>query len=393
MKNVFFISALLYLLIGLATILLGWKGSDKDWIVSASVNFFSFNAYAPIYRVISLAPPLGMGVVYPPLLLLLVNMVINVGGWLGWTIEFVANMYSLLLFLADIFNVYLIISFFKQNNQKIYQKNINLVILTLFFSGYFLYTSGFMGHPETLVILFALLGIKFLRKKAFFLCGIFFGLAFISKQATLFIFAPVFFYLIFQKRKLRNIITVMSGILVVSLPMLLPFFIAHPFEVWYGIVGFNQPLIIRGPNIWWFTEAVLNRGSHLSWVGNYLKIIANPLLIILVSWLMAFFIKRNKIKPESPNFFGLIVLSLLTYHIFAKYIAFYNFLPAFVFVMIWDTVRNKDYFPSVGIVYAFVVFGVNFIDFPLRDLATLLANLALFFYLIHYFVSNKFVRN
>lgn len=392
MRIVFSLSAL-YLLLGLAAILLGWKNADKDWVVSAALNFFSLNVYDPMYRVVSLAPPLGMGVVFPPLMLLLVNMVINVGGWFGWTKEFVANIYSLPLFLVDILNVFLIISFFKQKGLKINQKNIHLVILTLFFSGYFLYTSGFMGHPETLIILFALLGIKFFRKKAIFLGGIFFGLAFLAKQTTFFIFAPVFFYLIFHKRSFVNIIKLTNGILVVSLPMLLPFFIAHPFETWYGLVGFNQPLIIRGPNIWWFMEAIFIKVLHLNWISSYLTIIANPILLILVICLAVFFIKRHQIKLKSPNFFGLIALSLLTYNIFGKYIAFYNFLPTFVFIMIWDTLSSKGHFPAVGIVYAFLVLSVNFINFPLRDLATLLVNIALFFYLIHYLVSDKLAHN
>lgn len=381
-KTIFLTSAVFYFLIGLVSGLLGWRSLDCNWLVGIAYHLFTLDPYSHD-RLISVAPPLGLGFGFTPLLLFLIAPFIILGKQFGWTGHFIAKIYGLPLLLIDILNIYLIIKIISQYRPRISKSNLNLIILILFFSGYFLFASGSMGHPETLVLFFSLLGIRVLRDKKHLISGILFGLALSAKQSAAFIIIPIFFYLLFQKNGFRPAFKFGAGSIAIFLLIVMPFFIAHPAETWYGIFGANQRLVIRGPNIWWFIEAFSRRILNLGWVNQFLIRIANPVLFGLTTLLSIILTSRKKIKIEDPSLFGLISASLLSSSILAKWLSFHHFLLGFAFVIIWDTIRSKEGFPAFGVTYAFLLLAATFSGNPLWQLMVLLINIGAFVYLCY----------
>lgn len=378
-KIIFVISAIFYLLIGLLSGFFGWRNSDTGWIASVA-SLLTLDPYSS-YRLIGVAPPLGAGFVFPPLLLFIVSPFIILGRQFGWTNEFTAKIYGLPLFLVDIFNIYLIMKIILYYRPKIPPSNLNFIILVLFFSGYFLFTSAFMGHPETLVVLFSILGINSLLKKKFYKCGIFFGLSLLAKQSAIFIIIPVLFYLLIQERDYRYLLKVLGATVGAFLLPILPFFITHPVNTWYGIMGFSQKLIIWGPNFWWFIGVLSRNSWERKSIEQFLITVANPFLFGLVILMSVIILLQKKIDIKNPNFFGFISASLLLFAIFSKYLSFHHFLPGFVFIMIWDTLRSKVGFPVFGVTYAFLLFTANFIGNPFWQPLVLIINILGFIYI------------
>lgn len=378
-KIVFGISAVTYFLIGLFSGFFGWRNSDTEWLVAVASYLFTFDPYS-YYRLIGIAPPLGAGYIFTPLLLFLISPFIALGHQVGWTNEFIARIYQLPLFLVDIFNIYLIIQLINYYRPKIPKSNINMIILVLFFSGFFLFTTGYMGHPETLVIFFSLLAIKSLRQKQYIKGGIFFGLALFTKQSSVFILIPIFFCLYLKQGGLQRLFKFLMATITTFLLLMAPFLITHSANTWYGVAGVTQSLIIWGPNIWWFIDAFSRIILHLSWVNQLLVKIANPVLLGLTILSSLIFLRHKKIKIGDPSLFGLISISFFLVNIFSKYLSFHHFLPGFVFVMIWDSIRRKEGFPIFGVTYAFILFVANFIGNPLWQLFILIINVWGFIY-------------
>lgn len=387
-KTVFLTAALFYLLIAFASGFLGWRNPDCGWIVAVASRLFTLDPYSH-YRLISIAPPLGQGFSSPPLLLFLIAPFIILGQNFGWTNDFMAKIYQAPLHLIDILNIYLIIKIAREYRPRISKLNLNLTILILFFSGYFLFASGFMGHPETLVLLFSLLGIKFLRYKKLLLSGIFFGLALLAKQAAIFILIPIFFYLLFAKDGFRHALRFGVGVAFAFLLVISPLFIANPADTWYGIVEGNRRLIIRGPNIWWLIESFSRRILNLSGASQVLIKIANPILFGVIILLSIIFLSRKKFKIEDSSLFGLISASLLLSSIFAKWVSFHHFLLPVVFIILWDTIRSREGFPAFGVSYAFALLAANFIGNPFWQLMILVINMGAFAYLSYSLVLLK----
>lgn len=366
-KTIFIASAALYFLIGSLSIFSGWGlYTDSGWVVGISAELFTSGLYKA-WRLIDIAPPSGLGLGWTPLLPSLIYPLTILGKQFSWSYGFIAEIYRVLLLGVDIINIYLIVQLVSRRRSKISDLNLCLIILVLFFSGYFLFASGFVGHPETLVLLFSLLGLKPLRQQRFLTSGFFFGLALSAKQSALVILIPVFFVLFFQKNGVWPIFKFLTGTIATFLLILFPFLITHPQDVWYGIVEANMARIIRGPNIWWLTEIPFRRFWHLDEVIFALRRIAN--LVLLASLILLSVISsRKKVKFDELNLFGLIAAASLLFNILNKWVSFQHFLLSFVFVFIWDSLRNREGFPVFGTTYAFLLVVANFLGNPLWQL-------------------------
>ncbi|MDP3998517.1 MAG: hypothetical protein Q8P89_02780, partial [bacterium] len=163
--------------------------------------------------------------------------------------------------------------------------------------------------------------------------------------------------------------------------LMAPFFITHPANTWYGIVGFSQYLILRGPNIWWLIDAFSRIILNVDWVNQLLIKIANAALLIVAIFVSITLLKRKKVKFDDQGLFGLISITLLLFNIFSKWISFHHFLLSFVFVILWDTLRTKEGFPVFGVTYAFSLVVASFIGNPLWQLWVLGINILAFVYL------------
>ncbi len=221
---------------GILSGLLGWKGYDCAWIAHIASDLPNLDIYSHNI-LIHLAPPRGIGFIFPPTLLFLVYPFVYLGQVFSWSEEFVSRVFSIPLFLFDIANVFLVVKIII-DNKKIKDVYINSIILILFFSGYFLYTTGYDCHPETLVIFFSLIGINLFFKRKIFLSSILLGLALSSKQIAVFIILPLLFYLIKRKTKFKIIVLFIAGIALSFISIILPFLINNFDDTYYGIYGF-----------------------------------------------------------------------------------------------------------------------------------------------------------
>lgn len=384
----FFIFSIIYLLIGVGSGFVGWRSGDCEWIRETAGHIFDLEPYSHNY-LINIAPPNGIGYGYPPLLLFVISPFITIGDFFGWTSQFITRNYNILLFLVDIANIYLIVSFIKANKPKILEKDLQSISVILFFSGFFLYTSGFSCHPETLVIFCSFLGLHFLRKENFIMSGMLFGLAFSSKQVAVFIIIPVLFYLLFNQKSKLAILKFLLSILLTILFLILPFLVHDFHTTIYGIFGYTSDLIIRGPNFWWFI-LTLQKILHFQVISiEMLRANANFVLLGMTCISSFILLFRRKTEISESYFYGVILLSLFTYSVFAKWLSFHQFLIVFVYFIIWDTLRNKGNFPAIGVAYAFILFAANFTNSAIWQLEIFLINLIFYIYIVRSLLREK----
>lgn len=92
-KNVFLIAAFLYFSLGLISGLWGWRNPDCEWLTKIGCYLFTLDPYSH-HLLISIAPPLGQGIGFPPLLLFLIAPFIILGRNFGWTTDFIAKNFT-----------------------------------------------------------------------------------------------------------------------------------------------------------------------------------------------------------------------------------------------------------------------------------------------------------
>lgn len=250
----------------------------------------------------------------------------------------------------------------------------------LFFSGFFLYTSAYMGHPETLVLLFSLLGLFSLKKEKYYSTGLLFGLAFAAKQSAFFIFFPILIFLFFKKNNLRNFAKVTLGSIFSSVTVFLPFLIKDFNNTWYEIFVQNQKLIINGPNFWWLLDAFIQKGFGLKNINEILVSIANPILFLIIAVTSVFLVVKNNINKTDDQFFGLIAFSVMLSFLFSKWLSLHHLLLGFVFIIIWDTLRTKG-FPTFAVYYSLVLMVSYSSNNPLWQFMVLLTNIIALVYI------------
>lgn len=140
--------------------------------------------------------------------------------------------------------------------------NEKIALLSAFFLAFsptFLFYSSTIltGIPSTF---FALLSIYFLIKKNYFSTGLFLALSFITRFLQLFILIPIIFALVkYNKKKLRKIMGLVYGFLIISLPYLVlnTFLYKNPlyppllqiFMTQYTGWAFHQPLSFYSINL------------------------------------------------------------------------------------------------------------------------------------------------
>ncbi len=386
-SGVFGVTAILYFMVGTLANLMGWQHQDKAWLVALSHYLPTFDPWSHL-RIISIAPPNGAGYCCPPLLLLLIYPFVIIGGKLGWSQELVTQVYSSSLFLVDIATIFLITKIIKKFRPTLSTSTINTVIILLFFSGFYLFTSGFMGHPETLVVFFSLLAIQTLDIHRYWLAGLLFGIAFAAKQSAIFIFLPI--WMLLANRNLNNSIRLGIATSLTFLAFVAPFFLIYPRETWYGIIGYTQQMIIRGPSLWWFIDAISRRVLLINTFSEPLTILANTILLATITTLSILYIKLRKGTSDKLEIYGLTTLILLASNILSKWVFFRHHLPGFVFLMLWDTLRRKNHFPAFATTYAFLIFVSFFIYNPLWEFAVLSINIIAFAVVFHsLFKGNK----
>lgn len=367
---------------------MGWQSEDARWHIAATQLIETFSSYSSEHRLQEIAPPTGAPIGYPPLFLFLSYPLVLAARLVGLADSWFLSRYTWLLYGVDIASIYITVSTIRRLRPDLSPLYLKIITLLLFFSGYFLYASGYIGHPDTLVLLFLLLGVNFVQKSKFFSSGIFFGLALATKQLTIFAIIPTFFYLYFQKEK-RSTLYWSLSLLFIFILAASPFLINNFSDFWYGLVGFTSLLKIEGPNFWWFMNALISRlPGGLSFTNLFVHTanIAVLLLSVLVSCMFAYHLRREK----KTHLYGLFAVNFFIFTIFGKWTSWHYFLYHFVFLLLWDIEASKGQtFPIVWVVYSLVILSLQFVGTPLWQIALFMTQFFLFLYLLLKLTNTK----
>ncbi len=380
-RLMFLVCAIFYVLIGVSSNYFGWVSEDARWNVEAAKLLPSHEFYAEAYRLSQAAPPYGAPIGYPPLLLYITYPFVLLGETFGYQTQEIARWYIGSLYVVDCLVIYLVLNLVRKLNPFLSVSYFVSIMLILFFSGFFWYTTGFIGHPEILVLLFSLLAIGELVKKIrinFVKIGIWLGLLLGAKQTAIFIEIPILLY-IWYRYKFSTVLLTSITTSFIFLLILLPLLVTNFPDTIYGVYGYTKYLIIQGPNWWWFADAILKKvfgiftglTFTIPWI-NYITISGSVIMTVL-------FLRAKK-TLNLTLLLGLLVLNWLWFCIAGKWVSFHYFSIGMIFLLLWESANERD-FPMVWVSYTAVLLAANFSLLPVWQPLILLVNTTYFIYI------------
>ncbi len=178
---------------------------------------------------------------YPPLLINILAGLYNIFGYNSWVLKIFA--WSTFL-INDILIFLLLRKFFKKAVFPIIGLAIYIVLQPIL--------EGNMVWPDLIMVPFLLSGFLLLLNKKYFLAGLSFALALMTKQTAIFYIGCSIIYLVFSETNLKKIINFFAGILVVIMPFILSLIyqnslneflnwtIIYPSKYWTSFPGYVQ---------------------------------------------------------------------------------------------------------------------------------------------------------
>lgn len=381
LTKIFIILNLVFVIIGFGSNLLGWISDDAKWNTGAALRLPTLDPYAPDTRLVDVAPPLGSPIGYPPLLLLLTYPLLYLEKEFDLDVYQGTVFYKIWLYLADAASVWLIVLMLMKYYPRIKTQQLAVIIFWLLFSGPMFYATFYIGHAEPLVLFFTLASIYTItsivnnRTGVFNIIksALFLGLSLASKLSAVFIIIPVIYYLLLHNLKLKQIIIFLLTIFLVFMALLGPFLINNYENVYYGVFGFVDKLIIQGPNLWWLIFSLMKNFTNANFLHGTLINIANPILMIVMLFSVLFAFTR-KTPDKILKLLTALCLSVFTYSIWGKWTSYHFFLLNMVFLLLWEIRRFKTGAPIYWQIYTLSVTVFTFIGTPMWQLIILLIN-------------------
>lgn len=183
---------------------------------------------------------------------------------------------------------------------------------------------GNMVWPDLVLITPILFATWSLLNKKYLFAGIFLGLALLVKQTAVFYIAGSCFYiLLLEKNKIINLVKIIFGVLVLSLPFISNLFFQHSF------LDFINWTIIYPSKYWTKFPGYVELSPTLK---------ENAILLVLFLPLAFLILKANKkIFTDKPFLllFGFLLCGMLG--VYPRF-SFFHFQPALVFLVILLTV-------------------------------------------------------
>lgn len=361
-----FFCAIFYVVIGFGSNMMGWVSEDTRWQAIIAKNTLQLTPYTSTTS--SADPGLLSG--QTPAWLTLMGLYVRSLEIVGVASAGIPSYFTLPFYFVDILLVVLLSKTIKSMQPTIEKEILWTIIGILFFSGFLLHTSGYSSHTESLVVVLIILGISNFRAKKIVKTGFLLGLAFLVKQTSLVLLWPLFIY-IYQKQRtaikkisFTFLLTVFSG--------LAAFFIHKPLDTWYGIAVNKLYLTVSGPNIWWLLDSILSRIFKLD-VATYIAVPSILLTIIVITYSSCKYFNIDRPVTKSDNIWKALVVASFAFSIFGYWTWFRYFLFNFIFLLLWEVERQKD-FPFIWATYSFILFALQFLGFPVWQLAILCLN-------------------
>lgn len=239
-------------------------------------------------------------------------------------------------FMSVLFALFSTLSFYKLLSLYFPEKtSILATLLFSVFSNVYVLTQGdnliesYMIPMVILSVFFFVTGQRTNSRKKLLFSGIFSGLAFLFKQVGILPFAAVFLYLLFKRERIRDVIVLLVGNLIILLPMMM-------------IVLYNSNLSNFIDAVFLYNFLYARQGYTLSSIAQSLYYILHVIFASLLLWVLAIIglISRRKFK-DSSLFMTLLIFSALGAFLGGRFAFSRNY---FLLVLPW-----LGFFATVGL--------------------------------------------
>jgi hypothetical protein len=337
------VAGLLYVVIGMASRAHAYNQPDAAWYLYACQRILdgSLDIWSRLGEVWA-APPLGMALTYPPLAPLLLAPWVAAGQALGLTETGLHVLIGLPMLLGDVALAYLFSTSaayipgssprrmktspaglealagqvvnattrlnplgWNGGRRSSEHETRRLVIFLLCLLTFVVpFSSAYMGHHETFVVLLILLAV---RANSLTVSGIFWGLAIAAKQTAAFAYVPFVLLLlknVWQERRPAFGELLRFALLSVGIPvaLVLPFWLAHPEPARYALLTVESRRELYGLNVPTLLDAIARRlipGSAAA-IHALLVRFSSPIFLLLITATSVVFALRQRSVKTSP---------------------------------------------------------------------------------------------
>ncbi|MCX6031086.1 MAG: hypothetical protein NT169_17535 [Chloroflexi bacterium] len=364
------IAGLLYVAIGMASRLHAYNQPDATWYVYACQRILdgSLDIWSRLDELWA-APPLGMALTYPPLVPLLLTPWVAVGQALGLPESGLHVLIGLPMLLGDVALAYLIAATTgawiaspavpgTDRRESGWQLVIFLLCLLTFVVPF---SSAYMGHHETFVVLLILLAV---RANNFTASGIFWGLAIAAKQTAAFAYVPFVLLLLkgaWQERRPAPGELIRFVLLSVGIPVafILPFWLAHPESARYALLTVESRRELYGLNIPRLLDGLARRLAPGSAAAIHALLVqaSSPFFLLLIATTSIVFALRQRRSGRSPTgpdapLWAAMGATFAAYVVFGKWNDTHYQLMPLMFLLMLDLVERPA-FPYVYVLFTF----------------------------------------
>ena len=341
----------LVILVGMWLRLSGWVyATEWWWYVSSSLHVVD-GTFA-IYRHLGAewtAPPLGSTSPYPPLIALILAPFLLVAQQFGLSQREMGDVIVLPLLImvaltADRFA--LLVRTIRPARRELVVFVSVLWMLTI---GKMVSVAAYENHHDPLVLLTLLAGLRLLPDKPLF-AGVFFGLSLEAKQTAVLAVFPILCVacLHFWSGERLHIIKLLMGLLLGFFPLLVPFYILHPSEAYYGLFVQESLRVLHGPSMLHYADNVLQLIDPATYSSNHrlLLKLANPILIIVDFVMVVGLLFARRIDIHSPQMYALIALSAMTQLLLGKWVEpMHYYAVPLALLLLWELMKSPRRIP------------------------------------------------
>lgn len=360
-----------YVAIGMLSRAYGYHQEDAAWFVHGASRILdgSFDLYSGRAQLWA-APPQGMAFTYPPLMPLLLVPFVFAGSLLGLSARGIEVLVGLPWLASDVLLAGQLAALTGHWTGRAETRWRIVTFLLCLLTFIVPFSSAYMGHHQSLIMLMILLAI---RTSNSWHAGLYWGLALALKQTAGFALLPIALLVLRQawqsgRPQILQLLAFFLPLLTLPAVLILPFWLAWPAEVSYSIWGIERYRILYGTNLPYLLERVIaHLVPELQLAFNAALVKWSSLIFLLTISIFSLLIvlrlpvtKRSTWSHELPwhapqirtALVATMAANMAAFLVLGKWTeTHYQFLP-FILLLILDLLDRPDY-PYVYILSVF----------------------------------------
>ncbi len=360
-----------YVALGMLSRAYGYHQEDATWFIHAASRILdgSFDLYSERAQPWS-APPQGMAFTYPPLMPMILAPVIAMGRALGLSTRGLEVLAGLPWLVSDVLLAGQLAALTGQWTGRVEARWRTVTFLLCLLTFIVPFSSAYMGHHESLLMLMILLAIK---ASSLWHAGLCWGLALALKQTAGFALLPIALLVLRQawqssRPQIPQLLAFFLPLLTLPAVLLLPFWLAWPAEVSYSIWGIERYRILYGTNVPYLLMRVI---THLvpelqPALNTALVKWSSPIFLLTISIFSVLVALRLPVAKRSTWFHKLpwhvpqvrtalvaaMAANTAAFLVLGKWTETHYQFPPFILLLVLDLLDRPDY-PYVYILFAF----------------------------------------